>query len=370
MGDINVSDIPVMAVNALVALVVLGVPVFLTCMNLYNCFAKKPKEEAVYATVTVILGFILYVVCHVILFDEGGDYNVALNWMQVHFVISSQFRWLEIAILAAGAAGYFVLLLWQADRLPPLVSVLSIVCLILMNVFQIFYAVQISKNVESIGYFLYIYHFNILLLSARVIYRQMKEQVVIMQGREKEMENHRMIQWFYRKMSRLSSYTVLIFIALFIVVAILEIIFVLTGQGLDAPVKMFTDTADWTFSKQIPPPPLEYDGHYLCTVAAGGHEKVVKPLRFGHRKGAEIVVNRQLCVANAFEEVIQERLPKFHRWIRHIYDTYGYPLSKKITSPLRADLVYILMKPLEWVFLIFLYLVDVKPEKRISRQYL
>ena len=153
------------------------------------------------------------------------------------------------------------------------------------------------------------------------------------------------------------------------IVAIMEIIAVLIGQGLDAPIKAFTDTADWTFSQQIPPPPKEYEGHYLCTVAAGGHRKVVKPIRFGRRRGAVIVVNRQLCIANAFEESIAEKFPRFHKWIRHIYDTYGYPLSNIITTKARADVTYILMKPLEWIFLIYLYLTDSRPEIRINRQY-
>lgn len=39
---------------------------------------------------------------------------------------------------------------------------------------------------------------------------------------------------------------------------ILEIIFILAGQGADAPIKALTDTADWTFSKQIPPPPIDH----------------------------------------------------------------------------------------------------------------
>jgi hypothetical protein len=97
---------------------------------------------------------------------------------------------------------------------------------------------------------------------------------------------------------------------------------------------------------------------------------VVKPLRLGTRKGQIIVVNRQLCIANVFEEVIQEKFPHIHRKIRHIYDTYGYPLSRKITSPVKADFVYFVMKPLEWFFLLVLYLVDLHPEQRIARQYI
>ena len=79
-----------------------------------------------------------------------------------------------------------------------------------------------------------------------------------------------------------------------------------------------------------------------------------------------IVVNRQLAVANAFEELLQERLP---RLVRHFYDNHGYPLSQKITTPFRADLVYLLMKPLKWLFAAVLYSFDLAPECRIARQY-
>lgn len=34
------------------------------------------------------------------------------------------------------------------------------------------------------------------------------------------------------------------------------------------------------------------------------------------------------------------------------------------------DLIYYLMKPLEWLFLLVLYLVDRKPENRIAMQYI
>ena len=95
----------------------------------------------------------------------------------------------------------------------------------------------------------------------------------------------------------------------------------------------------------------------------------MRPLRLGYRRGAVIVVNRQLAVANAFEELLQERLPRLHRQVRHFYDTHGYPLSQKITTPFRADLVYLLMKPLEWLFAAALYLFDLAPECRIARQY-
>lgn len=40
-----------------------------------------------------------------------------------------------------------------------------------------------------------------------------------------------------------------------------------------------------------------------------------------------------------------------------------------ILSRYTADLIYFLMKPLEWIFLIVIYAVDVNPENRIAVQY-
>ncbi len=81
------------------------------------------------------------------------------------------------------------------------------------------------------------------------------------------------------------------------------------------------------------------------------------------------MVNRQLCVANAFEQVLEERVPAVHRGVRKFYDAYGLPISRLIRSPYASDAVYLLMKPLEWFFLMVLYLSDARPEDRIWRQY-
>ena len=151
-----------------------------------------------------------------------------------------------------------------------------------------------------------------------------------------------------------------------IVIAIL----CLFGQKPDSVIEAFTKTSDWVLSTEIAPPPVEYDSHYLCTVSLQGHKELVKPIRYGIRRGERIVVNRQLCVANAFEQLLEERTPKFHRAVRNFYDKHGYPISKWITNPWSADVVYILMKPLEWFFVAVLYLFDKKPENRICSQYL
>ena len=63
-------------------------------------------------------------------------------------------------------------------------------------------------------------------------------------------------------------------------------------------------------------------------------------------------------------------MPNLHRNVRNFYDRYGFPVAKMIRSPNIADVIYIMMKPLEWIFLAVIYMTDVKPENRIAVQYL
>ncbi len=137
---------------------------------------------------------------------------------------------------------------------------------------------------------------------------------------------------------------------MFPLLGMLIIILILFGQAPDSAIKAWTETSEWALSTKQSPPNLHVDQHYLCTVAAGGHKRVVKPIRKGIRHGHEVIVNRQLCIANAFEEVLQERTPRAHRVIRDFYDKYGFPIAKYIRHKWSADIVYILMKPLEWEF--------------------
>ena len=101
-----------------------------------------------------------------------------------------------------------------------------------------------------------------------------------------------------------------------------------------------------------------------------GHPFLVKPIRYGERHGHRVIVNRQLATANAFEDLLAERLPRFHRRIRAFYDAWGYPIARHIRRPWLADLVYLVMKPAEWLFILILYCFDVDPETRIAMQYL
>ena len=362
-----------------IIIIAIGAPIVLSVCNIISFCSKNvsPKFYKVSSTLTVFVGGFLYLLLYGLVFNPGADWYVQLYDNQTHYSVSTDYMPTLVILAVIGLAGYFTLLFGSAEKLPPLVSVFCVAAVIMINVLHIAHAVQISNHLsfftagsgDEMSFLFYVYHANLLLISATTLRKHIREMLAVAKSKGMDESENVKFRRIYAIMTRFSHYSLLVFVALFVLIAVLEIIFVLIGQGFDAPIKAFTDTADWTFSQQTPPPPMVYDGHYLCTVAAGGHRKVVKPLRYGTRLGHTIVVNRQLCVANAFEELIHDKLPHFHKVVRGRYDKYGYPVSKHITTPLRADIVYFLMKPLEWVFVFVLYLFDKDPEKRISRQY-
>lgn len=157
------------------------------------------------------------------------------------------------------------------------------------------------------------------------------------------------------------------------VLLLITLLLYLFGQQPDTLIRAFTDTYKHGFSQ------LDYQcdnvqcgGHYLCSVAANGHRRVVGSFRYGRRQGARIVCNRQLLVSNAFEELLQERLPRLHRSIRRRYNHVGNFVHRYygiFENPFVSDAVYLLMKPAEWLFVLVLYSFDRRPEDRIARQY-
>ena len=160
----------------IITMLILGILVFvipgtLTVWNIYNCIAEKPKLEKVISTLTVFIGGVFYLGLFALNYEQGGEWYVQVNDMQYHNSISTEYSGI-IWIVLLGFVGYFILLYVKADRLPPLISAGSISFLILMNIIQIVFAIQISKNVDGMDCVLYVYHINILILSARAIHRK------------------------------------------------------------------------------------------------------------------------------------------------------------------------------------------------------
>lgn len=280
---------------------------------------------------------------------------------------------------------YFVLyhasaiLIWiKGRKLPPLVLVLSMIFLMIGIVIQVVNILQFSvhiapeneqydlKESDGIG----IIFVPVTLFSIGIAIGLIAKII----ESEKELSENRVYKnSFLHKCNTILSEKFSIFswsiILLLPVFVFITLILILFGQDLDSLVKVYIETSTWAFSQKKHPPILDHTGHYLCTVSAKGSPNLVKPIHIGKRHGNPIIVNRQLQIANAFEEMLSDFSPKIHHWIRRNYDRYGYNLSLKINSEKRSNITYVLMKPLEWFFLLCLYFFCIHPEKKIRKQY-
>ncbi len=256
--------------------------------------------------------------------------------------------------------GYIVIRFIPVEKLSPIVIALGIAAVYLGIGISVAFFIQTCSDI-----ILTIFPVNCVIVFIKTVY-------IVVYKKNKQLRDNTVTTKYKKLSDLLNKATNLPWIALILIIPLLGVIIAvlcLFGQEPSSIIKAWTETADWTLSQKTPPPQLYYDEHYLCTVAARGHRSVVKPIRLGKRHGNWVVVNRQLCVANAFEQVIMEKAPKAHKVIRAIYDNTGYPIAKHIRTQILADVVYILMKPLEWLFVLVLYTVDGNPEDRIAVQY-
>ncbi len=362
---------------AIICLVIFGLPAAMTVWNIISLTPKKDKvkNRRKKDIATLLLGFCLTAVMIKLISSYHWDEPVMIGgdlFSILHEPFSSDYV-LSLVLYAALPIAC-MMIAGREKLLPPLVGAFCIGGIYGGIVLCAFYTSQLIGGVfNQNGVVIYIlflltYVLNYLLMAVRIIGDNVKRYLEYF--RENDIQPRSVIGvWAMNVLSKASGWVWFPVICLIPLTGLLICICILFGQGPWGIIKAFTETSDWTYSTMISPPPKEYMGHYLCTVAVNGHEKLVKPTRLGIRQGVKIGVNRQLCVANAFEQVIEERTPRFHRLVRYIYDNYGYPLSKHITTKLRADIIYIVMKPLEWIFLAVLYLSDICPESRIAVQY-
>lgn len=351
-----------------------GLPWILTMINTINLVSKNKIKENVVDLLIIILGitFTILLYCY----NSYKDYNVQLaitygqtggeGFYHAPILWNSMPTIITLAII--GIASYIIVRVKKLD-LPPLIIVLCMSGMVIGIMLSIIWMYQISKNLQE---FLNVYYFLFPINYIICVIRICKEIIYKFDNIQKQTKeyNNKILNLCSKILNDSSTWPGLAIILAIPMLIIIVSILILCGQRPDEVIRAFTETSDWRLSTKISPPPIEYDAHYLCTVSLRGHKELVKPIRYGIRKNNKIVVNRQLCVANAFEDYIQEKLPKTHHFIRYIYDKYGYPLSKHIKTARAADITYILMKPLEYFFVVFLYLFDIKPENRIAVQYL
>jgi len=362
------SDIYTLILVAFFGAAFVLLPVALSIFNFIKLFLppfKKSRWRMIgicSELITISWGLICSVLWADISEIRWEDWDEVIYDIQYHSPIATWTLPTVAIVFTLSLVGYLILRLADAGKLPPLLGVLSMAAMYLGAALCVMWMLQIIRNP-----LLCVLPVNILLIYASTI------RLFILKWRDTHTEaaEHKspLIRFFAQIVNNAAHWS---WIGLLLVLPLLGVVvavLMLFGQAPDSVIQAWTQTADWTFSQQIAPPSVPYDGHYLCTVAAGGHRRLVRPVRTGKRRGHEVLVNRQLCVANAFEQLLEERMPRFHRIVRTTYDRTGLPLSRLIRTPLAADVVWVLMKPLEWIFLGVLYMFDAKPENRIAVQY-
>lgn len=344
-------------------------------MNILNLVRRRKIKTGIANVIMLDILFITYLY----MFAEMPEWDTPLFQGEnaFHTPLASPYAYTILLLLLLSITGYLILY-FRLKKLSPILKVLSLSAVYAGIILNVIWIIQLASNVyipepssyverfQPIIIFLLLFPINFIIASITLIVETIQEE-------SKELSEQQISDTVIFCNNILGKSLSLPVAALVLLIPFLGICLILTillGQQSDSAIKAFTETSDWYFSTKVSPPPVPYQGHYLCSVAAGGHPKIVKPLRPGLRWGHPIIVNRQLCVANAFEDLISEKTPRFHQFIRHQYDKHGYPLAEKIQTPLAADITYILMKPLEWLFLAVLYSFDTKPEDRIARQYL
>lgn len=346
----------------------LTIVVIIGSFKLFKSFRRNiAKEQAIVEF--IFIGIYLFCILLFILGSQmnSAHYSVAIDPVDgdgYEPFASKYSGWLVLFFFLSLTAQ---ILIWlKGKSLPPLVFVCTMSFMYLGMCINIPVFMQLMSYEDSP---------HILLVPLPICYfittfvlwvKVTQQEVTLSQQRTYKNKFLNKLNLLMAKSQLQSVWIVVLMLPLFVIIMC---VLTLLGQDPDALTKAFTDTTLWTFSQKTHPPYLDHRGHYLCTVAACGDPELVKPVRLGYRHGHEIIINRQLQIANAFEELIEQHFSAFHKIIRHSYDKYGYPLSKKITTPFYANLTYRLMKPLEYFFLIVLYSFCTNPEENIKRQY-
>ena len=262
-------------------------------------------------------------------------------------------------------------------KLPPLVIMLFVSLLIIGIVLNGFFIHHISIHDVSRVYpgistcftriGLSLYPVSSTIISIQLLVSLVRNKAYIQVDKEYKNKFLNSLNLFLLRSNQIPLVSTLLSLPVFIIIVL---ILLLCGQEVDSFEKAFSDTATWRYSQKIHPPIVsDRHGHYLCTVSSCGHPAITRPLRLGKSNNRVIIVNRQLQIANAFEEVLYHMSPRIHRIVRKGYDNYGYNLSRKINNEFLSTLTYLLMKPLEWFFLIVVYSYYIEPEEVINRQY-
>jgi hypothetical protein len=107
---------------------------------------------------------------------------------------------------------------------------------------------------------------------------------------------------------------------------------------------------------------------YIATASSRGHPCLVQSSPVLTDNGI-MWVTPQLQYSKCAELALRALAPGLHRLLRAFYDVVGPVLARRITHPLLADLVYVSLKPFEWLSRWFLRLLIPDLDKYVQRLY-
>lgn len=136
------DDIFVYIVIGIIAFVIPGI---LTILNVYNLCAKTPKWMIKSSLLTLIIGGLDYLFLLSLQFEPTGEWNEAIYVNQLHNLISGRYGISVLIPLLLGVVGLLIILILKPDRLSPIISASSIGGIIILNIIQIAFAMQISN---------------------------------------------------------------------------------------------------------------------------------------------------------------------------------------------------------------------------------
>lgn len=248
-------------------------PIALTVGNLYNLCAKTPYHEQALDRCTFFLGPLLMWFLWSIW--SAPDWDVPLyTYIEPYFHTPlASWHMPSVLVIAGWVLVSFWVLCLLGDRLPPLPAAVCISGLEAGIILSLLFLFQLSPHLLGEGvwlppdcFFMALFPLNYLLIVPRLMRRIICRQI----ARWKEAPlppGKPVLSACQRLLSHSLSWMLAGFLLALPLLALLLWVLVLFGQAPDAVIRAFTETSDWALSQKISPPAIEYDGHYLCTVA-------------------------------------------------------------------------------------------------------
>ncbi|MDP2386425.1 MAG: hypothetical protein Q8M29_08635 [Bacteroidota bacterium] len=348
-----------MILHAIIGMILTALIAGLTIYAMVHSTTEKTNPLKLISEITVLV--LLPIYGFMLSFDECGEHPFNLKD-----------KITPIVLFILPMFSYFISVGFK-DKLPPLLNAILPIGLIIGIIYCIILTIHffpfmhIGLIFPLLGLPLFAPAFSLMLLSSEFIRLHKYQQSQFLEQLKKSTSAQMSLITKFFGSSFWFKFPIFLLLCSPVIVIIQGILF-LFGQRPDSLISMFTESCGFLLSNHHS---CSCGGdHYLCSIAANGNTKLVKPVRLGLRQNEKILVNRQLLIANAFENWMEEKTPSLHKVIRKTYDSMGIQVNKWSKKRKIANIIYILMKPLEWFFLIWLYTFDKKPENRIALQYL